>query len=482
MNDYYGKYKQVHEEVIDACKCIQLNNSVKLREEVETIKSSLDKISVSDWQDSVVDKFNSNKESCSNKLKDIIDSIDSVFKKSEEIYYSLNEQLDILKQVNNVYMKTKKPDRSDYREAIYRNNEDGTKDFLRYETDESKYQEAYLNWKKLVRNCEDCVLKVEEYFQILTMINDTPITSIAATAFLLNTTIPTVLNPGVTLVYNYVKNYLHTVLEGVPVNAKGASILQQTLGGSGNVKVVYYENSNKLGIRYNQGSGAKWNQTRIDGVKMHESGCGIISLAGVISSVLSNQNGEITYVTPTDLAKDLSTYSKTNGGSGLTDYVTNSYGLTGDYEKLGRAISEIYGVSVVVNKNGNLSYDNYVNITNSNTGIMYSSKHESHINAVFYANNNKVYECDTTKNCASYLSSGTNVDPSKRALYISSQDTINVENGMLTMNGSEMNLDIGNADKIIVDGKTYDLTKTSFGYEVTGFNESNSKYLKNQTI
>lgn len=487
MTDYYKQYRDKHSNVKEACECINANSCSKLRDEIESIKSHIDGISLSGWTDSASDEFITNKDICSNKLGIIVSSIESVFMKSEAIYLTLNQELDNLCSLNNKFQSTKKPKLEDYTEKVYFTNEEGKREYLRTDTNWSKYKEAQSNYDSLIAECENCVENVKKYFNYLEFINNTPITEKGTNNFLQQD-----IQISISVIPNFsnssVKNYRCTILKGTTISQTGAKALEKALG-SGNVTVSYYEGTNKIGVRYNQGKGAIWNskENRVDGFLVHENGCGLLSIAGVLTSVLSSENGCITYVTPTDLASDLSDYSKTNKleGNGISTYLTNSDGLLGDYHALGKAISEIYGVSVVVNQNphtsgfSGLSYDNYVDITNSNTGIVYSCNKESHINAVFYANNNKVYECDTSSGCKGYLLNGTQIDSSKRAIYISSQDSFNVDNGYLTLNGDKVNFDIGNATEIIVDNTTYGLTKTSEGYQVNNIEVSNSTYLEN---
>ena len=106
MNNYYETYKLKHQEIKAACNFITTNSCNNLEIEIQDIKSSIDKITLLNWQDSVVDQFMLNKENCSKKLKDIIDSIEYVFKKAEDTYEKLNEQLENLKNVNDtIYHK-----------------------------------------------------------------------------------------------------------------------------------------------------------------------------------------------------------------------------------------------------------------------------------------------------------------------------------------------------------------------------------------
>lgn len=200
MKDFYEQYRGLHEEVIGACDCIESNNSSKLREEVETIKSSIDRISVSNWQDSVGDKFKNNKESCSTKLNNILASIDSVFSKSEEIYHLLKAQLDNLKSVNDNYRSVylQEPKMSEERKPIYQENEDGNKVFLRY--DYSNYYNKLNKWKdsikKIKEQCEICIDNIEKYLTSLSQIDGMLITAEASSVLLMGS-IPELFIPSI---------------------------------------------------------------------------------------------------------------------------------------------------------------------------------------------------------------------------------------------------------------------------------------------
>ena len=482
MKKRYSDYQADHLKVEEAVACCLSNPSSVLETEISNIKNKIDSISIDNWQDSSATTFKVNKNTVSLKLGIIMTSIANVFRKSEQIYDLLNQQLENFKIIDKNYQDTldKEPKQSDYKKKVEENGN------LVERNDTSAYREAHSNWESVLENIKiegnNCITQIEKYILLLDEINALNITMTATMPYI-SATLPDVYSPNEfsyneTPVLNY--SFECTILEGTGINQEAAEAIMKEFGGS--VAVKYYADSGKIGIRYNQGADSIWNSksNRVDGFNVHESGCGLLSLAGVITSVLSNQAGKVVCVTPTQLARELSNYAATNASGGnLTKYMNNSTGLLGDYHALGEAVSEIYGVSVVVNSTGSLEYNNYENIMDKDTSIMYSCANQSHINSVYAVKGNgQVYECDTGGGKIGFLTNGTTYDPAKRAIYVSS--SFGVSDGYLTRNGEIVTSDIGPVNSIISGGKTYDLSRSSDGsYKVTSITESDSKYMEN---
>ena len=85
----YDNYKAIHEKIKNICDFIKANNYLKVREEVLTLKNKIEKLDITNWQDYNYELFEKEKINCLSVLNIIINSIDTLYRYSENIYKEL---------------------------------------------------------------------------------------------------------------------------------------------------------------------------------------------------------------------------------------------------------------------------------------------------------------------------------------------------------------------------------------------------------
>lgn len=181
MDDYYNKYIGFDEDINNACLCINANRCSILNTEVETIKTAMNSINISEnWNDGTSDSFISIVRTCYDSLNDITTSISTLFSESEKIYENIKEYLSQLKKANNDYCFTRdnqKPQERDfYTDLIDPNTNQKVEKF-----NSSAYQTAISNWNDKVNEyralCEELVTKIENDKTKLNEINGNTLSS-----------------------------------------------------------------------------------------------------------------------------------------------------------------------------------------------------------------------------------------------------------------------------------------------------------------
>ena len=181
--DYYSPYIPLHEQTISAVACIESSPCENIKSAIQEVARKISQISVDSWNDSSKTKFNGNLSSCKSKLNAIINSINNVFKKSEEAYKNMNLQLDELKRVNDLLQKEYKnePKRNEY---WYQDGEVYDDDARKYvpnmQFDSAKYNQDVDAWKARIKSlettCEKLQQNIENYKGMLEQMNGSSVT------------------------------------------------------------------------------------------------------------------------------------------------------------------------------------------------------------------------------------------------------------------------------------------------------------------
>ena len=184
MKKRYSNYQEDHKKVEEAVLCCTSNPSSELETEISKIKNKIDCISIENWQDSSATTFKVNKNTVSLKLGIIITSINNVFRKSEQTYDLLNQQLNNFKLLDESYQEilNKEPKQSDYRKRVEENG------ILVERNDTSAYREAHENWEKtknlIKAEGETCIDQIDKYFKLLDELNNLSITMTATMPYI----------------------------------------------------------------------------------------------------------------------------------------------------------------------------------------------------------------------------------------------------------------------------------------------------------
>lgn len=181
--DYYSPYIPLHEQTRSAVACIEASPCENIKSEIQIVTRKLNQINVDSWNDSSKTKFNGNLTSCKNKLNAIINSINNVFKKSEEAYKNMNLQLDELKRVNDLLQAEYKnePKESEYWHQDGEVYDEEKKEYVpNMQFDSSKYNEDVEAWKERIKNlentCEALQQNIENYKAMLEQMNGSSVT------------------------------------------------------------------------------------------------------------------------------------------------------------------------------------------------------------------------------------------------------------------------------------------------------------------
>lgn len=433
LEEYKNYYEINYPKIVSACECAINKPYSKLNESLEEIieyTKKLVNIPSTTWDDSVKSAFSSNMQSCSDNLNQITTSISEIGTKIDNLYLELPDDfLDFQTTITNLETEiNNKPHQKDYRKT----------DPITGEVSYRDYERAISKWRDNAKTkkaaCESNKTNIENKINLLKQLDGEIINLTEVIS-----SIPGTLNlKSKFAYYTDDPNEIDSIL-------KSSSVELIREGG-------------KLTVRYSQAEKSKWDKT-IGGINLHKSGCGVMSLATALTSSLTYQNGSDVLVTPLDLANALNDYG------GLSKYFPNGMG---DYDTISKAVSDIYGVTIVYNSSGNINNDQITNVTDTSATVVYSLKNESHVAAVNGVIDEKYIIADTGKGKASYLLDGTsNFDGGKRYMAISTTD-FTISNGKLLKNGSSSYADIGDMQKVAINGEIYSLKRQSAGVSYDG--------------
>ncbi len=430
----YREFYNMYVDVINkACDCISRNPSNVLLNNIDLLKDSLiTPLYKLDWDDSASEIMFENLTISNNNLEKIYNSIESDFKTSEQCYLDIKDQLVTLNEnIDDFSNKINdKPSENSYKLEI-RNEKNIIVD---YKIDRDAYYNALESWQskcsKAGNNCLQIINNINENLKKLEEIN------------------------GHSLEIQGIDNM--NLGFSIGGNAyKFAYFTKDTEAVLNSSSTEFSRNGGKLTVRFNQGSRSEWNET-IGGISLSKSGCGIMSLATALTATFTYEAGYDVIVTPIDVANALNDYAKYNGKSGLSTYFPNGMG---SYEGLTDAVSDIYGVTIVYKNTGRLDNEQVSNATNGGGTVVYSLANKSHIAAVTGLNeNDALMIADTGSGKAGYVYGTDKFDGGKRSMIISSCD-FSISDGKLVKDGSTKIPDIGDMTNIVIDGNNYDITR-----------------------
>ncbi len=104
-NFYNEKYRSLKISSEEACRCVKANPCANLSSELGQVLSSVKSLDRGLIGGTVQSDYSNSIDSISSELNIIIKCIDSIFKKAEELYVSLDEHLDLLEKFNNEYAR-----------------------------------------------------------------------------------------------------------------------------------------------------------------------------------------------------------------------------------------------------------------------------------------------------------------------------------------------------------------------------------------
>lgn len=422
-NTYYSKIEKAVTNIVRH-PCVNLIENLT---NVEDYLRKILNISSDEWNDSVKEAVDSNIQICLDNISQTKSSIETNWQKAETLY---KELLELLKTLNTETMTLKtllseKPKKSHYM------HEEG--DGLgNIQITYPGYANALSIWNDECKSKND---ECEEYFQ---SINDKlkELKNIDGETLSINSI-------GIIgIPFNINSEFAHFTEDSEYI--LGLSSVEYTRGPDG-----------KLTVRYNQKYGP-W-ITTIDGVSLEQSGCGIMSLATALTSTFSYKYGRDIIVTPLDVALSLSEYAKANGKSGLGTYFPDGMG---GYEGLTEAVSEIYGVTILYDQSGAaLSKNQVINATDSSSTVVYSLRNQRHIAAVTGSTDSDgLMIADTGKGRATYVYGTNQFDGGKRSMIVSADD-FGISGNYLTKNGQTQFADIGSMKFIVIDGQKYEIVR-----------------------
>lgn len=176
LEEYNSFYKMHYERIELACKCIDSNPCSILSDSINSLKDLIiNSLYNLDWDDSVKEVFISNLDSCNKNLNTLLDSIENNFKRSEKIYYQVQEKLNDLQKKIVVYRGSinNQPNRNSYKKEIIKEN-----DFRKIIY--PGYENALFNWRMecdgYSNDCKDLIESIKSDLLILENINRTSIT------------------------------------------------------------------------------------------------------------------------------------------------------------------------------------------------------------------------------------------------------------------------------------------------------------------
>lgn len=435
MNINISKYEEIYNtyysKIEKAVTNINSHPCVNLFENLTDVEDYLQKIldiSSDEWNDSAKKAVDSNIQICLDNISQTKSSIETNWQKAETLY---KELLELLQKLNTETMTLKtllseKPIKSHY---MHEEGDGLGNIHITY----PGYANALSIWNGECKSKND---ECEEYFQ---SINDKleELKTIDGEILNINNSIGIIGMP-----FNINSEFAHFTEDADYI--LGLSSVEYTRGPDG-----------KLTVRYNQKYGP-WIKT-IDGVSLEQSGCGIMSLATALTSTLSYKTGNDVIVTPLDVALSLSEYAKANGKSGLNTYFPNGMGT---YEGLTEAVSDIYGVTILYDQSGAaLSKNQVMNATDSSATVVYSLRNQGHIAAVTGStDSDKLMIADTGKGKATYVYGTNKFDGGKRSMIVAADD-FGISGNHLTKNGQTQFADIGSMKFIVIDGQKYGVVR-----------------------
>ncbi|MBQ8891817.1 MAG: hypothetical protein IJ068_03015 [Bacilli bacterium] len=171
------KYENEYEKAKMANDNVSRASCSLLATDVSNVSSSISSINLaSSWDDSATSMFNRFRNNCLSRLDTILNSINSSFKQSEELYQNLYTQLDYLKTTDELYQLTyaNMPQKKDYQETVT----DGERTYTRTK---SEYYTDYQKWEKSIQGLESSCLEmqgqIDSYLSLLDSINGMTVSS-----------------------------------------------------------------------------------------------------------------------------------------------------------------------------------------------------------------------------------------------------------------------------------------------------------------
>ena len=173
------KYESEYEKAKRAKSNVESSSSSLLERDINNIKSSISGIDISSsWNDSCSILFEENKSKCLNKVDEILTSINSYFKKSEELYILLFQQIELLKTADELYQEKfiSEPKKSDYQEEVINSSNNTT-----YTRTKDSYYKEHDKWettiKELENSCKEIQSKIDKCISLLNQINGITLSS-----------------------------------------------------------------------------------------------------------------------------------------------------------------------------------------------------------------------------------------------------------------------------------------------------------------
>ena len=268
------KYKFEFDKAKRANDNVSNVSCTKLSSNVSDIKELINGINlVSCCNDTVGNAFNNSKKTCLSSLDQVINSINTSFKQSEELYKNLYEQLDYLKNTDLLYQKTfnSKPKMTDEKYKIRVFNQETKEyeskiDYTKYQSDLSKWESAI---KELENNCKSMQEVIDEYLVLLEAINGMSIGSSNS----LN--IPSLVIPNTKNFFDFI-DY--------------AKIINMNLAGEGYLLDIVVDFDGKLYFAFAQGGYLGGDQLQYERFA-YTDGKGATSISGAACSMCSLLNG-----------------------------------------------------------------------------------------------------------------------------------------------------------------------------------------------
>ena len=437
--DYYKEYIEFEKEIENACNCINAFRCRNLRDEIATIKTTINGLQIQDkWQDSVGDGFATIISANIKSLEDILNSIDSSFTKAESIYEDLKDLLANLKNANNAYQKRykEKPNSDDY----YHNtkvgvNENG-EDIYNYQLDHREYHAALDKWnretKELAAKCEDLITQIEANKKELEAINNEIVSS---------ENVKTLSTINVGSILNFFS---------LPIDEQKNFILQ-TFGTTNNPFLSRFAQNQYDDVSIGGG-----------GRTISSSGCGLCAAASALSCALSNEYGSYVSIDPRQLVKTL----KDSTGHSTISYFNSNYDYA--WNSFDDTTATFKDVSIIKLSSGSGTFSDKTlkQVTDAGGTAVVSLNGRGHLVAVTQSDSNGKFKV-ADSGSRHYDSKTVNVSDPIYSASKKTSGTISGKNGAIYMPNNRLSIDTNTGvvngidatglkvESISIAGKTY---------------------------